>query len=115
MIRSNQDIALVDMFLGAYPPGIRVANDSGWTPLFCAIHARNDPAVILHLLTVWPGCARYEDREGDFPLHAALENDASYDVIRALLEANPDAVRHATTRLTASRYISHFDVPRILM
>jgi hypothetical protein len=86
----------MDLFIEAHPSCINVANDSGMTPLFIAMtHVGNTGfSVILHLLRLCPESAHHMDERHQLPLHVALKQHASFEVIRALVDANPHGVRH---------------------
>jgi hypothetical protein len=82
--------------LQAWPGAVKQRDRHGALPLFQALHGavnrfgshkQAPPAVILAVLASWPDAASEQTGHCRTPLHAAMDNRAPAEVVRALLEA----------------------------
>jgi hypothetical protein len=81
--------------LQAWPGAVKQRDRRGAVPLFQALygavtrfgsHKQAPPAVVLAVLASWPDAASEQTGHCMTPLHAAMDNRAPAEVVRALLE-----------------------------
>lgn len=56
--------------------------------------AEDELAVVRTVAEGWPGAVRAADNEGNLPVHVALSNDASLEIVRYFVGQHPGSLRH---------------------
>eukprot|EP00977_Amphora_coffeiformis_P016853 scaffold5337_cov167-Amphora_coffeaeformis.AAC.9 len=101
---SGSDSAVIHALADAYPESKTTTDRRGRTPLHFALGDKPAAPDVIVLLSS-SGAASYPDEIGMLPLHYACAFGASEDVLFALTDAYPDAIR---TRDNRKRTPLHF-------
>lgn len=119
-LMKNPPHHIVSMLIAAHPDGLFLCDSlhKRYPMHFACQHASHNFAVMEALLSALPDTAMVRDKYGRLPLHYAIENDASNDVIELLLiyypwsAAQPDddgwyPLHMACRRSSTSRHVLH--------
>jgi ankyrin repeat protein len=91
---TNPPLSVVEALIQAFPGAIQDQDVHGDTPLHVALtNPETNPDVIRALLEACPSAASIANKEGLYPLHKACRYGATEQVVNALLEAYPEALR----------------------
>ena len=90
----NTPLAVVQRMCEIYPEGCGVANNvgAGNLPLHYAVRDGCELEVVKLLLKTWPAATSVPNGDGLLPLCVALKNNASSQVVMALLAADPASI-----------------------
>jgi ankyrin repeat protein len=107
---TNPPLSVVEALIQAFPGAIQDQDVHGDTPLHVALtNPETNPDVIQALLEACPSAASIPNKEGLYPLHKACRYGATEQVVNALLEAYPEALRtHIKVSTNSERYVSKF-------
>eukprot|EP00753_Platysulcus_tardus_P006228 PLAT14036.2.p1 GENE.PLAT14036.2~~PLAT14036.2.p1 ORF type:complete len:611 (+),score=311.74 PLAT14036.2:43-1875(+) len=98
-LSEHHDAAVVKAVLDTCPGAVAHKNAAGWTPLHVALMSSaftpTPIEVIERLCLAWAGGVRTAGRGGRLPLHLALLNKGSLDIVRLLLQRAPDTATAA--------------------
>ncbi len=86
-IAHNADSSVINLLLKTYPESSRIEDNTGSLPLHIACGNKCDSNIVEMLLRAAPngaGVLAYDQRQT--PLHIAIENSASFDVIKLLVD-----------------------------
>lgn len=91
-------VSIVELLLEKCPESMKAASNNGKIPLQCVLgtESAHKLPVVRHLLRTWPDATKHSAEGGYLPLHVAAIHNESLDVLEAVLQSNPAALRVAT-------------------